>query len=1378
MIYLNSALRWIVALFPIWVGSACYAQSHETAFVSVAPEQLSGTFVRCIIKDSRGFMWFGTGSGLIRYDGTNVYRYEHEQSDNKSISDNRINTFFEDDNHNLWIGTGQGLMVYDRDKDNFINVDSISDNVNHLNNQYITSLSMDHQGKMWIGTHGHGISIYNPKTHAFTYLSPPEPANRILSPDHYVTTLFLNGETMWAGTKGGLRLFNTAELHSLLLPFEDESITAKEITQIVDDPKGNIWLTTVDKEILKLHKEQNRYQIVYRRKLDRNIYGEGGDNILTLSVDANDNLWIGGENSGLNYLDVKSNTIIHYAAEEGNPKALPANSIRSVYVDDTGITWIGTYFKGAYMIDNRAKKFETYQHNLYTKTGLPGNNVKGFAEDQRGNIWIACDGGGLGKIDSRNHVLQSCESINVRLGTRYLSSVFTDVDDNLWIGTWGKGVYKLNLETNELKNYKIESNGFGDNKVFKIYQDRQKKIWVASVGSGLFYFDVGTNKFLLLNEEHKLNHISRTAYVTSLIEDSNHNLWVSTLFGLFRLTPTQLNSYDFKWFNRGDRPDGIGSNEIQTIHEDKNKKLWFGTGDNGMVLLNKKSLRFKVIKKQDGLLSNNVKGILTDSNNNMWISGNMGLSNYNPIKNTFRNYTKDNGLPSNEFNASACLQASDGKFYFGSDNGLLTFYPDSIQINPVKPIVYLTDFKLNNQSVQIDAVDSPLKKHISLTDAIDLQFDQHSFAIDFAAISYGEASRSQYCYMLKGFDDDWNCVGSNHEATYTNIDPGHYTFLAKAYNIDGIESEVPAKLEITIYPARWKTWWAITLYILVSLSFIWFLAKVRMERIKIKNQLEFERLAREKEHALNESKTDFFTNISHELRTPLSLIAMPLENLDSIDELPLPVKERITTIRASADKMMRLVNELMDFNKLEGAKMELRVQHGDLVKFIRDRASVFNDLAAKGNIHFGIHSMLRSLHGWFDQDKLEKVLVNVLSNAFKFTSDNGQINITINAKETVIGRERSKIRNLELVIVDNGIGISPQELPFIFDKFYQAKSSTKVSNPGTGIGLSLTKGLIELHHGHIDVKSDPDHGTRFTIHIPIDRQSFRDDEICEDPGYIVTPEAAVEHEAIASSDNDLIEEDHDQAQILIVEDNDELRKYIALEFKHEFKILEAKDGKEGWEMAAEKSPDLIISDILMPVKTGIELCREIKSNVKTSHIPFILLTAKTTVEDQITGVASGADVYITKPFSIRFLLAQVNQIIESRKKLYSRFSQDVYLLPGKIAGNEIDQAFLQKAIDYIVENIQDPQLGVDSIADLFNLSRMQIYRKIKALTGNSVVDFIRMVRIKQALTLMGTKKYTLSEIAYQTGFNSSSYFTKCFKDQYGKTPSEYLESNA
>jgi signal transduction histidine kinase/DNA-binding response OmpR family regulator len=583
-------------------------------------------------------------------------------------------------------------------------------------------------------------------------------------------------------------------------------------------------------------------------------------------------------------------------------------------------------------------------------------------------------------------------------------------------------------------------------------------------------------------------------------------------------------------------------------------------------------------------------------------------------------------------------------------------------------------------------------------------------------------------------------------------------------------SDDPIRLQITIDQVFWKSWWAICLYLFAVVLMVYALMRIRFERLKIKNQLMLERVEREREHELSESKTQFFTNVSHEFRTPLSLVLIPLESLMNTSEVPSQLRERIFTAYKNADRMMRLVNELMDFNKLEGGNLKLNIQHGELGRFIIETSSAFHEMAEKRNISFSVVCNVPTLIGWFDKDKLERIIFNVLSNAFKFTDNEGDIKLLINTNHSIIS-DGTLCECLELVIIDNGIGILPDELPRIFEKFYQAKSSTRISSPGTGIGLSLTKALVELHQGRITAESIPDHATTFTIVLPIDANAFQIEERIHTPADVVYTLPAVDNHQPENTENS----NEDKAKILVVEDNFELRAYLAAELEKEYIVLEAGDGDEAFEIAVKSNPDLIISDIMMPRKDGNAFCNAIKSNINTSHIPFILLTAKTTVEDQITGVRAGADLYITKPFNIRYLMAHIHQIVASRQLLYSRFSQDVYLMPSKMANNEIDQAFLQKAIDYIIQNIQDSQLSVDTMSDVFNLSRTQVYRKIKALTGKSAVEFIRAVRMKQAIKLMDTHKFTLSEISFQTGFSSASYFTRCFKDEYGKTPSEYLQ---
>ena len=1112
------------------------AQSHQTQFVPVAPEVLSKKFIRCIYKDKKGFIWFGTVTGLIRYDGTNIYQYEHDPEKGRTIPDNRINAIAEDNNNNLWVATAQGLMLYDPANDDFIDIDSIPGNTNSLGSKYITSISTDRLGRIWIGTHGQGLTVYDPGTKTFHYFFDNTVNNKV-PPGNYVTSLYHHNDTVWVSTKGGLKLFQTVEMNRMPLEV-DENLDSREITQVLRDVKGNIWLSTVNREIITLTLDRGKYKfrsnVIRQEKL-----AEAEGNVLTLASDDKGNIWAAGENTGLHFINGETGEITRHGVDESSSTKLPTNSIRSVYIDNTGITWIGTYSKGAFMIDNRAKKFELIERSPAMKS-TAGNNVKGIAQDENGNIWLACDGGGLGLLDKTTSEIVFPEDLNSKLASKYLSSILVDDAGDLWVGTWGRGIFRVNTKTRSVRNFRIESHGFGDNKVFTLFQDAKKRIWVGSAGSGLFYFDPATAEFVGLNEEVKSDYIRKSAYVSSISQDADSSLWVGTLFGLYRLDFShEEGTYHVTLYEKDGKPGSIASYDIQSVHLDARRNLWIGTGDNGVALVRYGRPVFSSIQKQDGLLTNSVRGILIGTDGTAWISTNMGLAKYDPVKNTVKNYTKKDGLYTNEFNARACLIGKDGRFYFGSDKGLVAFFPDSIKANPIQPNVYLTDLKLNSQSAQIGGEGSPLKKHISLTEEIELEHNQRAFALDFAAINYGQSSIGQYCYKLEGFDSDWNCIGTDTRATYTNIDPGRYVFVVKAISSDGIESDSPTRLVISIKQAPWKTWWAILGYALVATSFAYFLVRMRIERIRIQSQLEFEKMAREQEHALTESKTQFFTNISHEFRTPLSLIAMPLEALLSDQHLPVSVRERLDTMQSNTEKMTRLVNELMDFSKMENGKLTLSVRPGDLVEFITRVADAFNDVARKRNIHFKVHAMVKSIEGWFDYDKLEKIVVNLLSNAFKFASDNGSINLVLHIKESA--EEQNKQRRFELAVIDNGIGIPESELPFVFDKFYQATSAGRISNPGTGVGLALTKALVELHRGVITAESIPEVETKFIIRIPLDRESYDGVEIDDSVG--VRP-ASVAPKIISEITSGDVGEDRDRPRILVVEDNDELRNFI------------------------------------------------------------------------------------------------------------------------------------------------------------------------------------------------------------------------------------------
>lgn len=1312
-------------------------------------------------------MWFGTSEGLCRFDGTNIKIYKHDVRDSTSLCHNEVNAIIEDRDQNLWIGTANGLNLYDREKNNFLNVDAIAENDNHLSNAFITALTSDDLGQIWIGTMGGGVNIFNKEKFHFTYqFSKNTKDNYVASA--YITSIVVQDEKAWVGTRAGVRILNIRTLRPESVPQIDRRLFNETITCMIKGSGKNLLIGFSDGEIKELVLKKKNVSVRSYTHLEK--FTSPATDIRGLCKDNRGNLWVVTEESGLLFLNSATKEITQYLPEEGNPYSAPAPSMRAVYVDDNQRIWVGTYNMGVYFIDSQMKKFELYQRNPLRKESLQGNDVRAFAEDKDGNIWIAGNGG-VSKLNMKTRQLSNPKLINKDLDNVLIKDAIVDSQSNLWIGTRDEGVLSVNLKTFQKKQFEVRSTGIGNNKVVCIYEDKKKTIWVGTLGSGLFYFDKNADKFVSLCETDRKDYVPDKSYVTSIIEGSDSTLWVGTLNGLYALKRKSQNPFMYKAYYQTNQPGSLSSSRVMVLYEDPANTVWVGTFDNGLNRFIKEKGIFETYSEQNGLTNNSIKGLIADSKGNLWISSTAGISKFNPVSKKSKSYSEADGLNSSNFNPNACIKSKSGHFIFGGDNGFNIFYPDSIRDNLIPPIMYLTDFKINNKSARIDQHKSPLKKHIGLTTNLSLSYEQRSFAIDFVALNYGVASKNQYCYKLEGFEETWNCVGANHSATYTNIDPGHYVFLVKGSNSDGVWSDIPATLEITIYPPLWKTWWAMLLYFIAFTFLVYLFLRIRTTQIRIKNQLKVEKMAREKEHELTQSKMNFFTNISHELRTPLSLILMPLENVVSSPEISSKIKKSLSVAYKNASNLARLVNELMDFSKFDEAKPTLTVQHGEIVRFITEIASTFNEISETKNIRLILQPSVPEIYGWFDFDKLEKIMRNLLSNAFKFTHHRGQIKIQVNAKETE-GNLNLSSRYLEIIVIDNGIGIAPEEVPFIFNKFYQARSTSGISHSGTGIGLSLTQTFLEVHRGSIAVESVPDEGTKFIIRLPIDKASFLESEIQEAPTEVCNNDGAGQ---AVNYDDIVIDQNLGKPELLIVEDNDELREYLVTEFDMDFSVTEANNGNDGFRFACEKIPDLIISDIVLPGKTGLCLCKEIKSDIRTSHIPVLLLTAKTSTDDQVVGLESGADVYMPKPFSLRVLKTHVKQIIAARKKLYARYSQDAYLIPAGLTDNLIDKEFLQKAVDYIDGNLLNTQLSVESIAELFNVSRSQVYRKIKALTGQTVVEFVRTVRLKHALKLMEERRFTFSEIAHQTGFNSLSYFTRSFKDQYGKAPSEYVE---
>ncbi len=1373
--------NWVLSAKNI---QAPYNSTDNIIFHSLPPE-FDYRAIRCIIKDYKGLMWFGTQNGLIRFDGVNLKAYEHDANDDKSIKHNYVYTILEDENHDLWIGTSNGLNVYNRSHDNFNTVYSKIGQEHILDYAYISTLSFGKDSVFWIGTFSQGVHRYNIYNNQIKHYEIESDRNTNVN----ITSILSDSlNNLWIGTQSGLLYYNintnrTEWYHNVVN--DPLSISSNHISSIKQDCFGNIWVGTSDNGLNLIINSDNKY--TFKRITNISTPRISSNSINRLFADAHGNLWIGTVNDGLNRYTINKGKIDVYKNEIGNKKSLNSNSVWSIYGDNEGRIWIGSYNKGISVIDTNYSKFESYQSNPYSTISLPYNDVRGFCETSNGKIWIATDGGGICRFDlktrSFDKLVRSYEE-NKHLTNNAVQSIILDSAENIWIGSWGGGVDHLTQNGTLNKNYKIESKtGVGNNNINTLYQDIKGNIWVGTNGSGLHIYNENKDQFELFVYE---NFLSDGSYISAIKSDLESTLWIGTLAGLIFLElDKNINVIQAKKYATDN--SSISSNSVQVVLIDSNKKIWLGTNNGGVNVLNPHDESIRIFRKKDGLSSNNISGILEDNEGNIWISTNAGISRININTSKITIYTTADGLNSNEFYSKSCFKAKNGALLFGSEKGFNLIHPEQIKTNPHIPNILLTGLKINNTPVNITAKSTPLNKQLSETDTLILNYKQTSFSIDFVALNYTRPGQNQFAYMLEGYDDDWNYIGTKTTANYTKVNPGKYTFKVKGSNNDGLWNEKPTSLKIIIKPPFWKTWWAYIIYTFIISSIILIVFKDWQGGIRIRNQLELEKLAKEKEHELNEKNMQFFTNISHEFRTPLSLIIGPLESL--INSTQSKVKEQLLIIQKNANRLHSLTNNLIDLRKLEEGGISLKIQEEDILDCIKAVSEYFKVYFKRQNIKFSINTTETDLIGWFDNEKLTTILINLLANARKYTPKNGSIRIEVKCKNPVNEQDQYtqsltsgefNSRILEVSVIDSGIGIQPDEIPFVFDKFYQTSSGRKLKKYGTGIGLTLTKGLVEMHNGKIRVASKPNLETIFSFEIPIDKTAYKPEDIMMEPANFLERELFLDDYEPLEADEKISDEEDEEdikeqkSRVLIVEDNNDLRSYLQRELGRMFSILLASDGDEGLNIALKDTPDLIISDILMPNKSGIELCKDIKSDIRTSHIPFILLTAKSTVKEQIEGIDMGADAYITKPFNLKLLFRQAFNLIQSRRELYAQFSQDVYIMPKKMANNEIDQMFLQKTIDYILSNITDSRLSIEDLAHHLKMSHSNIYRKIKALTGNTIMEFIRIVRLKEALKLMDLKKYNLAEISYMTGFTSPSYFAKSFREYYSKPPSEYL----
>ncbi len=1072
-------------------------------------------------------------------------------------------------------------------------------------------------------------------------------------------------------------------------------------------------------------------------------------------------LWI-GTYRGLLIFNKNKQQLNKYVHNENDPKSLSQNSIYSIIQDSRGDMWIGTWAGGINFFDRSFDNFKQLSAGS-NNSMLNYKVISAIVEDDKGDLWIGTEGGGINIYD-RSSGLFSYYTNNPNnsksISSNNVKSMIKDLDGNFWIGTHDNGLNFLNPNKKPYNFIRFDKKNDGqininDYKILAIKEDVNQNIWIGTLTGGLIFYNKKEKTFTKLEESLKS--------ITCIVQSSKPHILL--IGGTKGVETIDINSKEIKPIHYFKSNDLNLLKSVNCIYEDDNQNYWIGTEGQGLYFYNSVNKQITKYGIAQGLPNEVIYTILPDDNNHIWLSTNKGISRFNLQTKEIKNFDESDGLQGNEFNYGAYLKTTKGELIFGGTNGLNYFNPNDIVENNFIPVVDIHTIRINN------------KPFLKITDSIkeiELEYNQNDFNIDFVALSYSQPNKNNYAYKLIGFDNNWNHIGNNKIATYTNLDAGNYTFQVIASNNNGLWNEKGDSIQIIILPAPWLTWWAYLIYLIIFGLLFYYFRLLALTRIKERNELKQEKLNKEKLEEVNKLKLKLFKNISHDFRTPLTLIAAPLDQLikQKIDSKF--VKRNLETIQRNTNILLQLINELLDFRKSEDGKLKLYASKSNIIPFIENIKLSFEELAIQRNINYKFKTSNTTLEVWFDKIKMKKILFNLISNAFKFTEENNNLFIEVTSEEVNQDKKflRIDIRNFGRVIPEEHIN-------FIFDRFYQLKQ--KGVQTGTGIGLSLTKNLVELHKGKIEVSSSETEGTCFSVFIPLGKQHLTEKEcvneiedntantLFEKPAFV--DKEMLDHEL--EVEKEPVEINEDLPVLLIVEDNHEVRNFIKNIFEAKYNIFEAANGEKGISMAKKHPIDLIISDVMMPKMNGFELCKNIKTDLTTSHIPIILLTAKTSQIHREQGYKFGADAYITKPFDANILEVRVDNLLKSRKSLISKFKKDIILKPKELTITSADEIFLQKAIEVVEKNIADSEFNVYAFTDQMHMSRSVLFRKIKALTGQSISTFIRTIKLKRAGQLLSQTTMNISEIAYEVGFNDLKYFRKCFKNLFNEIPSDY-----
>ncbi|WP_217603136.1 two-component regulator propeller domain-containing protein [Chitinophaga sp. GbtcB8] len=1335
--------RILYTLFAFLYFHAAYAGPYPAINHLGIEQGLSNNTVRCIFQDHNGFIWFGTYDGLNRYDGYGFKVFRNKLSDTNSLVNNIITAIAEDQHHFLWIGTRQGVSCYNPLLSRFTSI-TYGPSSQKLNT-VIRSIGIDKQDHVFIGTEGLGLLLSGQG--ASSCSSIPLILNGTETHKYGVHAILTDaGNRVWVMVQNqGLALYNAAtqklNLVNTLLP---------GATCLATDGK-TIWVgagTAV-----------YAYNVV-SRELNKIFDGindplEPGLVLSLMLTKDKQQLWISTETGNICTWNIYSGEVGHIKAGEGRDE-LSGGAIHTMYEDGASRKWIGTLRGGINIIDPQKSRFQTIRRERGSNNTMTGNVVAAFYETRDSSLWIGTDGYGLNKWNRHTNTFTAYVHNPANphsLSDNFITCLEGDAQQHLWIGTYTKGIQQFDNTTQQFKHYPcINPVSHAENKVvFVLYTDKDKQLWASTLRSGgvygaLYRYNTAKDAFDMFDD--------RLSDLFCLKEDANGDLWGGNLNQLIKIDKV----------NRQHAFYTIG-HTVRAIYDDGSNQLWVGTEGGGLFLFDKRTHTITArYTTENGLCNDAVLNMLDDGSGNLWISTYNGLSRFNRAARSFTNYYQGDGLQSNQFFYNAARQLRSGEMAFGGIKGFSLFYPGQIKSQDNQLKLVLTDVAVNN---------APLQKNEAFITAISpeaiaavkVPYNKAVFSFAFTALEFSSPNKITYSYYMEGWDKGWNNAGNMRTATYTHLNEGKYTFRVRCTNAEGVMNKQEIALVITVLPPWYRSWWAWLLYtlLLTGSVYLYFLYKMRQNRLKYEVRLAH--VNAQKERDLHEKKLSFFTHISHEFRTPLTLIINPVKEMLTAGTGG-QEQEELNTVYRNARRLLSLVDQLLLFRKADSEADQLKIVQLDFGHICKEVYLCFVHQAKIKKIDYRFECPDTPLPMYVDREKIEIVLFNLLSNALKFTSTGGAVTFSITELND----------SVQVSVTDTGCGIAPETGDQLFRKFYQVKNAAAPSAKGFGIGLYLVKHFVDRHGGRVSYESKEGEGTRFQLVLLKGQTHLGHETIFQD-----VPENSIFLRELAADTipekpgTDLPVLVTEQQTILVIDDDEELRKYVAQLFADGFTILEAASGEEGLKMATDYLPDVIISDITMREMSGIDVCRSIKSTPALSHIPVILLTATTTSESQLKGIESGADDYITKPFEKELLKARVQGTLRKRNTLQQYFYNEITLKRNDLKVSVEYKEFLDRCIKIVESHLDDDNFSIRTLAREMGMSHSGLYKKVKSVSGQSISGFIRFIRLRKAAEFMINTENNITEIASMAGFNNIKYFRQYFNELFGMNPSEYIK---